>query len=361
MSLPTHPISVLMDIQDIVIVDSVLAGENASRAVVIHAATLEALNSVGCLDKLLKVGDKVHCLVLRDGASYLISVDFSLLAPYTNYPFGLVLPRDARNPGGAGGQGSAPVQGRVPEVRQEIGISFNDPDGDKVHDYGNMSQLVLGDVTFPPPALTALASLMDGNLVFLAPFPASVSPDPERLDGTAPHAPSTKYLESLLNRCAPSAVSSDPAVNPHLIRIEKTYWSSRYRTRSAIAERTFARFRDQRESGVVLLIGDAAHIHWPVGGQGMSLGIRDAISLGPALRAHIDSAVQDTPSDQDRLLADRAASRHGRARTVIVLTKGALGVMVGRRWLGFTLLRFMGSFKFVQRMVAYRLSGLAEI
>ncbi|KAJ7729061.1 FAD/NAD-P-binding domain-containing protein [Mycena maculata] len=440
MSLPAHPISVLIvgagpcgmaaalslhhqGIQDVVTVDSLLAGENSSRAMFIQAATLEALNSVGCLDKLLKAGDKVPRLVFRDGASCLISVDFSLLQPYTNCPFGLVLPQSDTEAGmletlgergikvlrpykvvslrssdkeqtiDVGFESGEIVQakyvigadGAHSVVRQETGISFNDPDGDEEHDYGNLSQLVLGDVTFssppqfPPPASKVLGSLSDGNFVLLAPFPASVSPDPDRLvyrfassvpteDGTAPHAPSTEYLQSLLNRCAPPAVSSYPAVNPHPVHIEKTYWSSRYRTRSAIAERAFARLGDQRESGVVLLIGDAAHIHSPVGGQGMSLGIRDAISLGPALRAHINLAVQEqgASSDQDRLLADWAASRHGRALAVIALTKGALGIiassrMVWRRWFGFTILRLLGSFKFIQRMVAYRLSGLAEI
>ena len=32
--------------------------------------------------------------------------------------------------------------------------------------------------------------------------------------------------------------------------------------------------------GRVLLAGDAAHIHYPVGGQGLSLGIQDAVNLG---------------------------------------------------------------------------------
>jgi hypothetical protein len=30
-------------------------------------------------------------------------------------------------------------------------------------------------------------------------------------------------------------------------------------------------------------------------------------------------------------------------------------------WIAYEVLRFMGRFKFVQRMIAYRLSGLAEI
>src|SRR3954454_9360374 len=32
--------------------------------------------------------------------------------------------------------------------------------------------------------------------------------------------------------------------------------------------------------GRVLLAGDAAHIHWPVGGQGLNIGVQDAVNLG---------------------------------------------------------------------------------
>ena len=33
-------------------------------------------------------------------------------------------------------------------------------------------------------------------------------------------------------------------------------------------------------AGRVLLVGDAAHVHYPVGGQGLSLGVQDAVNLG---------------------------------------------------------------------------------
>src|SRR5215213_11984270 len=35
-------------------------------------------------------------------------------------------------------------------------------------------------------------------------------------------------------------------------------------------------YRDRR----VLLAGDAAHVHYPVGGQGLSIGVQDAVNLG---------------------------------------------------------------------------------
>jgi 3-(3-hydroxy-phenyl)propionate hydroxylase len=49
-------------------------------------------------------------------------------------------------------------------------------------------------------------------------------------------------------------------------------WISRFTdaTRQAAAYRT----------GRVLLAGDSAHVHYPVGGQGLSLGVQDAVNLG---------------------------------------------------------------------------------
>ena len=49
-------------------------------------------------------------------------------------------------------------------------------------------------------------------------------------------------------------------------------WISRFTdmTRQAAAYR----------AGRVLLAGDAAHVHHPVGGQGLSLGVQDTVNLG---------------------------------------------------------------------------------
>lgn len=255
-------------------------------------------------------------------------------------------------------------------MRDEAGISFTEPGSDgNEPDLGNLSQLVFGDITFstppefPDPTFPVFASVTDNNFVLIVPFPAALSHDPTRVeyrvavsvpvkDGMAPHAPSKEYIQSLLDRCAPRAVS--------VPRIEETYSTSRYRTRAAVADRAFARLSG---GGIVLLVGDAAHIHSPLGGQGMSLGIRDAISLGAALRASL--ARDEEISAVNELLTDWAKYRRTRALAAVQLTKGAMGVVIAPRTflrrIGFGLLRFLGRFTFVKRMVAYRLSGLAEV
>lgn len=62
------------------------------------------------------------------------------------------------------------------------------------------------------------------------------------------------------------------------IQIAELNWFSTYRVHHRVAER----FREGR----AFLLGDAGHIHSPVGGQGMNTGIGDAINLGWKL-AHV--------------------------------------------------------------------------
>lgn len=54
-----------------------------------------------------------------------------------------------------------------------------------------------------------------------------------------------------------------------------------YLSRFSDATRQAAAYRERR----VLLAGDAAHVHSPVGGQGLNLGVQDAVNLGWKLAA----------------------------------------------------------------------------
>ena len=59
--------------------------------------------------------------------------------------------------------------------------------------------------------------------------------------------------------------------------VEKMNWFSTYRVHHRVA----SQFRQQH----VFLLGDAAHLHSPVGGQGMNTGIGDAVNLAWKLAA----------------------------------------------------------------------------
>jgi 2-polyprenyl-6-methoxyphenol hydroxylase-like FAD-dependent oxidoreductase len=48
-----------------------------------------------------------------------------------------------------------------------------------------------------------------------------------------------------------------------------------------------ARLADRYRDGRVLLAGDAAHIHYPAGGQGLNTGVQDAVNLGWKLAAAV--------------------------------------------------------------------------
>ena len=62
-------------------------------------------------------------------------------------------------------------------------------------------------------------------------------------------------------------------------------WLSRFGDATRLAER----YREGR----VLLAGDAAHIHPPTGGQGLNLGLQDAVNLGWKLAAAVGGWAPD--------------------------------------------------------------------
>ncbi|GAC1652144.1 MAG: FAD-dependent monooxygenase [Gemmatimonadaceae bacterium] len=91
--------------------------------------------------------------------------------------------------------------------------------------------------------------------------------------------------------------------------VEKVNWFSTYRVHHRVA----SRFREGR----VFLLGDAAHVHSPVGGQGMNTGIGDAVNLAWKLAAVISGTF-----DED-LLATYERERIGFARRLVATTDRA--------------------------------------
>jgi 2-polyprenyl-6-methoxyphenol hydroxylase-like FAD-dependent oxidoreductase len=307
------------------IVDQHREGANTSRAAVVHARTLEILETIGATPELIARGVEVPIFRIRDRDSALITIDFRSLP--SRYRFTLMCPQDETEAillrrlqafGGdvlrpwrvtdvrpaadrlrvtLSGEGSLAVAARYVVgcdgmhsfVRENAGIAFS---GDKYH-----GSFVLADVDMDWPLSREEVSLFfsPAGLVVVAPLPddrfrvVAVMED-------APERPALADIQSLLNERGPAR---------HPARVRELLWSSRFFVHHRIA----SEFWKDR----ILLAGDAAHVHSPAGGQGMNTGIQDAIELARALVAKLQGA-------DDEVLDKWAIERRNVARRVVRMT-----------------------------------------
>ena len=96
-------------------------------------------------------------------------------------------------------------------------------------------------------------------------------------------------------------------------------WFSTYR----IHHRCTERFRDRR----CFLLGDAAHVHSPMGGQGMNTGLQDAYNLAWKLALVVDGRADDA------LLDTYEAERLPVAHRLLETTDRAFRFVVSNSWL----------------------------
>ncbi|KAG2063615.1 FAD/NAD(P)-binding domain-containing protein [Suillus decipiens] len=391
--------------RNFVIVDAVEQGENTSRALVIHAATLEALDTIDCGEEIAAKGTKARSINFGNRSSKLCSTNLSSLDKHTRHPYALIIPQNLTeyilgekfkeygmtvhrpckvaslkmNENDAdltdvifedgktitakyviGADGARSI------VRQMAGISFTDPKtGEKGDRVTNLAQMVIADIVYEGrdnSDLEFLGTMSPDGFFLSIPMPNSfndllakngqevegqicrIGAGVPLVEGEIPHSPSKEYLQGLIDRFGPTTLSSDASVNPSSmsVRIKEVIWSTRFRTHSAIADKVFTRLGGDelqgatvaaddsimKRGGIILLIGDAAHIHSPAGGQGMNLGIRDAIFLGDALIKHINAtASQPSSVDADYILHEFAEERHERALEVIAFSKNLLSLL----------------------------------
>jgi 2-polyprenyl-6-methoxyphenol hydroxylase-like FAD-dependent oxidoreductase len=100
------------------------------------------------------------------------------------------------------------------------------------------------------------------------------------------------------------------------VKVDRVNWFSAYRVHHRVADR----FR----AGRAFLLGDAAHIHSPVGGQGMNTGIGDAVNLAWKLAGVLHGRAGDS------LLDTYEPERIAFARRLVATTDRAF-VFVTRR------------------------------
>jgi len=116
-----------------------------------------------------------------------------------------------------------------------------------------------------------------------------------------------------------------------------------------VHHRVAAQFRRRR----CFLLGDAAHVHSPVGGQGMNTGIGDAVNLAWKLAKKLHGQAGDA------LLDTYESERIGFARSLVATTDRAFRAIVAqgaagrllRRWLVPHALPYLSGFQRARRLL----------
>jgi 2-polyprenyl-6-methoxyphenol hydroxylase-like FAD-dependent oxidoreductase len=346
----------------VTLVDRQAEAMNTSRAAAVNARTLEVLEGVDVTRRLIKEGLEAPRFAIRDGATALLSVEFGGLR--TAHPFTLMVPQSTterllldrvRELGGdvvrpkvlatvtedttgvtaTFGDGDTVraryvvgADGMHSTVRTQAGIDFTGAAYD--HSFVLADAHLIGDAPtdevrlfWASEGLTVVAPLPEGAYRIVAPV------------DDAPEVPSLAFVQQLLDARGPGGITVTDVV-----------WGSRFRIHHRVAD-TYRR-------GRILLAGDAAHVHSPAGGQGMNLGIQDAIVLADALAAVLVGG-------PEARLDEYAAARRPIALQVIALTDRLTRLATMPRALRpvrNAALKVLGHLPWVTRALASRLSGL---
>jgi 2-polyprenyl-6-methoxyphenol hydroxylase-like FAD-dependent oxidoreductase len=353
------------------IIDRLEQGQNTSRAGVIHAQTLDSLKALGVAERMSELGLRLTSFAIRDRDRALLRLSFDRLE--SAHPYLLMLPQNVtetvlaeriKELGGCIRRGVAAESieqderaarvtitqdgeqrvisaawvvggdGMQSVVRRASGIDF---EGESYE-----QSFVLADVHLdqaPAPDEVSLFFSPDG-LVVVAPLPDGTFRIVATLDG-APSEPTRDDVQALLDTRGPAARRS---------RVIDVRWSSRFRLHHRLA----ASYRNGR----LLLMGDAAHVHSPAGGQGMNTGIVDAIVLGQLLADIARGARPEAELDV------YAALRRPAAAQVLQLADRLTTLATVRnpiaRALRNFLLRVVDLFPAFKRRIELSLSGLSR-
>jgi 2-polyprenyl-6-methoxyphenol hydroxylase-like FAD-dependent oxidoreductase len=289
---------------DVAVVEREAAGAHTSRAAVVHARTLEMLERIGVAERLTELGIQARQFSIRDGDRELVSVLFDRLP--TRYPYTLMIPQNVTEDvlldrvKELGGSVYRPYLATgVSETEDGADVTFDggetvsakyviaaDGMNSKIRDGAGLGHngndtlplsFTLADVRvkgglpddqvllfFSTPGMLVVAPLPDGSFRLVA-----------EVDD-APEQPDVAYAQHLLDTRGPRRRTA---------KVTEVTWGSRFRIHERVA--------DRYRAGRVLLAGDAAHTHSPAGGQGMNLGLRDAVTLGDALSTALREGRED--------------------------------------------------------------------
>ena len=310
---------------DVTVVDRQETGANTSRAAVVHARTLEMLERIGVSNRLAELGIQARQFSIRDGDRELVPVRFDGLP--TEYPYTLMVPQNITEQvlldrlEELGGSVHRPyVASGVSQTADGAEVTLDSGDMIKAQyvvaadgmnstirdlaglgSNGNLNgtlplSFALADVRVEGglPADEVLLFFSKAGMLVVAPLPDGSFRLVAEVDD-APEQPDVAYAQQLLSTRGPRRAT---------VRVTEVIWGSRFRIHERVA--------DHYRAGRILLAGDAAHTHSPAGGQGMNLGLRDAVALGDALSV----ALRESREDK---LDEYAAGSRAEAMQVVAL------------------------------------------
>ena len=289
------------------IVDGASSSGQTSRALVVHARTLELYRQLGLAEAVIAKGTRIESLVVHHNGTPRGVVPVGLGGQgLSKYPFILSITQDEHEalqeatlaergvtversvecveatPDGADrmkvtlrahGRDEHLTAGYVigcdgahSRVRQSAGIEMLGGTYDRA--------FFVADVLHSgPPSTQGQMNMCLSREDFCMIIPMPHQPGRARLIGFVPRAgESLRPEQGTFDDVRPAVARNAPKLH-----VDEVNWFARYRVHHRVA----AHFRQGR----VFLCGDAAHIHSPVGGQGMNTGLGDATNLAWKLAA----------------------------------------------------------------------------
>lgn len=281
-------------------VDQTLAG---SRAGGLQARTLEVLDQRGVVDRFLAEGKPMQ-------TGLFAGVPLDLTGFPTRYPHGLALFQNHIErilAGWVAELGATWYRGRAIErfTQDDSGVTVDDL---RAHylvgcDGGRSAVRKHAGIAFP--GHDASVSYLIAELQLTEPQ-LGMRAGPRGANGIGPI--DQHYRVVLVE---PEVRTGEPSLDElraALVAVYGTDFAARdpiWLSRFSDATRQAATYR----AGRVLLAGDAAHVHSPTGGQGLNLGVQDAVNLGWKLARVVrgaDASLLDTYTAERHPVAARA-------------------------------------------------------
>lgn len=315
---------------DVVLVDALPARTGESRAGGIHARTMEILDQRGLLDRLLPQGRTMQAG--HFGGLSLDFSDFDTRHPYMLAVLQSIIERELDQRAtelGTSVRWGSPVVG----FRQDgagVEVEIGGPNGPRRIraaylvgcDGGRSAVRKLAGIGFPGTDATATGMIADVELTDPPAQPFFAHRSGAGDFSVVQFQPGWYRLvvqrhDLVLER---GTELTFEAFRAHFIELAGTDFgmhSPRWVTHYGDAARQADRYR----VGRVFLAGDAAHIHYPAGGQGQNLGIQDAVNLGWKLAATLRG------NASDELLDTYETERHPIAARVLNNTRAQTAIM----------------------------------